>query len=102
MEVQLARQHWDEGRRRVERARSDPEGYAALVAQVDVVVAELRRRIGSTYTLADLADAYERADDWAREALHDARDDDAPLPDTATATDAAFHTYARGASDYTP
>lgn len=102
MDVQLARQQWEEGQRRIERARSDPEKYRALVAQVDVVAAELRRRVGSIYTLAELASAYDRAEDWAREVLHDARDEDAPLPETATAADAAFHLYARGASDYAP
>jgi hypothetical protein len=102
LDVELARQHWDEGRRRVDRAGSDHAQHAALVAQVDVVAAELRRRVGLTYTLAELASAYDRADDWAREVLHDVRDEDAPLPDTATAVDAAFHLYARGASDYSP
>lgn len=102
MDVQLARQHWEEGRRRVEGARSDPAKYAALGEQVDFVAAELRRRVGLTYTLTDLANAYDRAEDWAREVLYDARDEDAPLPDTATAVDAAFHLYARGASDYAP
>lgn len=102
MDVQLARQHWEDGLRRIERARSDPVHYARLNAQVELVAAELRRRVGMTFTLADLARAYDRADDWARDILHDARDEDAPPPDTASVADAAFHRYARGASDYTP
>jgi hypothetical protein len=71
-------------------------------SQVELVAAELRRRVGGTFTLAELARAYDRADDWARDVLNDARDQDAPLPDTATVADAAFHLYARGASDYSP
>src|SRR3954470_18430315 len=95
VDVQLARQHWEDGVRRVERTRSDPALYERLQAQVEVVTAELRRRIGLTFTLADLARAYEGADQWAREALGEARDEDAPVPETATVSDAAFHFYSR-------
>jgi hypothetical protein len=102
LDVELARQHWEEGRRRIDQARSDPSSYARLNAQVELVAAQLRQRVGLTYTLADLAHVYDRADDWARDVLDDARDEDAPPPDTATAVDAAFHLYARGASDYVP
>lgn len=100
--MQLARQQWDEGRRRIERLRADPAAYARLSAQVELVAAELRRRIGLTYTLDELARAYDGADDWARDVLDDAREEDAPPPETATIADAAFHLYARGASDYVP
>ncbi|HZO97055.1 MAG TPA: hypothetical protein VFB42_06750 [Gaiellaceae bacterium] len=102
MDVQLARQQWEQGRRRVEAARADPAGYARLTAQVELVAAELRRRIGLTYSLADLARAYDEADDWARDVLDDAREEGAPPPDAATVADAAFHLYARGATDYAP
>ena len=100
--MQLARQHWEEGRRRIERLRADPEAYARVSAQVELVAAELRRRVGLTFTLAELAGMYDGADDWARDVLDDARAEDAPPPETATITDAAFHLYARGASDYAP
>jgi len=103
VDVELARQQWEDGLRRIERSRSNPDEYRRLNAQVEVVAAELRRRVGGTFTLAELVRAYDRADDWARVVLHDARDDeDAPLPETATVADAAFHLYARGASDYAP
>ena len=102
MDVQLARQQWEEGRRRIERARSDRDAYERLQAQVELVAGELRRRVGQTFTLEELARAYDRAEDWAREVLDDARDDDAPPPEAATIADAAFHLYAHGASDYAP
>jgi hypothetical protein len=102
LDVVLARQQWEEGRRRIERARSDPVAYARLASQVELVASELRRRLGLTFTLADLARAYDGAEEWARDVLEDARDEGAPLPDTATIADAAFHVYARGASDYAP
>ena len=102
LDVVLARQHWEDGRRRIERARADPVAYVRLSAQVELVAAELRRRVGQTFTLAELARAYDDADDWARDVLDDAREEDAPPPDAATITDAAFQLFARGASDYAP
>jgi len=70
--------------------------------QIELVSAELRKRVGLTFTLAELAHAYDGAEEWARDVLFSARDEDEPPPDTATVTDAAFHLYARGASDYAP
>jgi hypothetical protein len=102
LDVQLARQQWEDGRRRIERAQSDPAAYMRLTGQVELVAAELRKRVGQSYTLGELARAYDRVDDWAREVLDDARGDDALPPETSTVADAAFDLYARGASDYTP
>jgi hypothetical protein len=101
-DVELARQQWDDGRRRVERAQPGSAESRRLATGVDLVVAELRRRLGSTYTLEQLADAYVDASEWARDVLFDAREEDAPLPDTTTVLDAAFQQYARGAIDYRP
>jgi hypothetical protein len=102
MDVELARQQWEDGRRRVERSQPGSPESRRLAAEVELVVAELRRRIGQTYTLDQLAALYGEANEWAREVLFDARPDDAPPPDTATVTDAAFQQYARGAVDYRP
>jgi hypothetical protein len=96
--VELARQQWLEGARRSDAARPD----ARLDQQVELITAALRRRVGQTFTLAELVRAYEGAEDWARVLLEDARPEDAPAPDAATAVDAAFHVYARGATDYSP
>jgi hypothetical protein len=55
------------------------------------------------FTLGELADAYEGADEWARELLEAAADPDAPpAAEAGTVADAAFHAYARGAVDYRP
>jgi hypothetical protein len=102
VEVELARQQWQDGNRRVEETRPDRDRYLRLTGQVDVVVAGLRRRLGQVFTLAELAAAYAGADDWARELLEDA-DPEAPLAaEPGTIADAAFHVYARGATDYRP
>ncbi|MFL5927799.1 MAG: hypothetical protein ACJ77E_12775 [Gaiellaceae bacterium] len=102
MDVELARQQWQDGNRRVENARGDRARYELLTGQVDVVVGGLRKRIGQVFTLAELADAYDGADDWARELLDDADPDAPPAAEAGTVADAAFHVYARGATDYRP
>jgi hypothetical protein len=103
VDVELARQQWHDGRRRVEDARSaDPRRYRLLLGQVDVVVDGLRKRVGQTFTLGELAEAYEGADEWAREVLEAAEPDAPTVFEPGTVADAAFDTYARGASDYRP
>jgi hypothetical protein len=102
VEVELARQQWQDGLRRVEGARGDGARYERLTGQVDFVVAGLRKRVGQVFTLAELADAYDGADEWARELLDDVEPDAPPALEAGTVADAAFHVYARGATDYRP
>lgn len=101
--IELARQQWQEASRRVEATRArDPLLYGTLVDQVEVVRRELRARIGQTFTVAELAAAYARADVWSRDVISES----APPPGwprhVSLVTDAAFHDYARGAIDYEP
>ena len=62
--VEGARREWAEGNRRFVREASDPTRAEVLHRQVDVVTDELRRRVGGTFTLAELADAYSGAEGW--------------------------------------
>jgi hypothetical protein len=101
-EVVNARREWEDGHRRLHeeaRGQAQPE---RLLAQVDAVAAELRRRVGGTFTLNELAAAYAGAESWSREvvATHAA----APgWPRTLSLVEAAaFHEYSRGAQDYEP
>jgi hypothetical protein len=98
----LVRHEWEDGSRRLEAERGDPHRYHQLSAQVEVVLDELRRRVGGTYTLAELAAAYRDSDAWARAAVAD----HAPGPgwprDLSLVLAAAFHAYQRGAADYGP
>jgi len=96
------RVEWQQGYRRFqEEVRETPRGEVFL-AELDAVTAELRRRVGQTFTLAELADAYAAAEPWTREAVEEL----GPTPGwprrLATVTDAAFHLYSRGAVDYEP
>jgi hypothetical protein len=98
--LSLARHEWAEGHRRLEAERHDDYRYAQLNAQMDVVLAELRRRVGGVFTLGELTAAYRDADGWARQAVADR----APGPgwprDLSLVLAAAFHAYQRGAADY--
>jgi hypothetical protein len=102
MELELARQHWQDGNRRIESVRADGRRYHGLVVNVDLVVARLRQRVGQTFSLAELAAAYDGADDWVRDLLEDADPEGAVPNEPGTIADAAFHVYARAATDYRP
>lgn len=100
--VENARQEWEDGYRRLEAEARDPARYQRLLEQVDLLTEELRRRLGEGFTLAELARAYRDAERWSRDALAE-RAVSADWPRTvAIVEDAAFHLYARRASDYVP
>jgi hypothetical protein len=101
-DVESARRDWADGWRRLQEESREPTAAERLRHQVEVVGDELRRRVGGTFTLAELADAYAEADRWARAVLAER----APGPGwprtLSLVQDAAFHLYARGAVDYQP
>lgn len=98
--LEIIRQEWVDGARRFEAARDDSRRYERLLVQLEVVGDELRKRVGQTYTLTELAAAYPDAERWARSLVEDR----APSPgwprDLALVLAAAFHAYQRGAVDY--
>jgi hypothetical protein len=100
--VETARREWEESSRALEAESGDPTRYRQLLEQVDAVLQELRKRIGQTFTLAELADEYGRAERWSRDAVEESGA--APWwPRTLSMVEgAAFHAYARGATDYAP
>ncbi|HUZ82597.1 MAG TPA: hypothetical protein VMU73_10170 [Gaiellaceae bacterium] len=102
MDIDLARHQWQDGDRRIESTRNDRVRYADRMAQVDILVNALRQRVGQVFTLEELADAYDGADEWARSVLDDADPNAPPVSEAGTVADAAFHLYARGAADYRP
>jgi hypothetical protein len=101
-EVESARRDWEEGHRRLQDEVRRQDAPERLLAQVDAVLAELRRRVGGTFTLSELAAAYGDAERWSRDAV--AERAAAPgWPRTLSLVEAAaFHEYARGAQDYEP
>jgi hypothetical protein len=100
--LEVARQEWEEGSRRLEAARDEGARYRQLLDLLELVLDELRKRIGQTYTLAELVDVYGDAERWAREVL-EARAAEPGWPrDLTLVIAAAFDAYQRGAIDYEP
>ncbi|HET9323291.1 MAG TPA: hypothetical protein VFO03_05380 [Gaiellaceae bacterium] len=100
--VHAARHQWEEGGRRLAASASDPDAYEVLLQQVEAVTEALRRRIGENFTLAELADVYAGDDGWVLEAVGERAARPGWASKLSVAQDAAFHLYARGATDYSP
>jgi hypothetical protein len=100
-ELESARRDWEDGYRRL---RTEPDRTLAnrLHEQVDAVTSELRKRVGGTYTTAELVRAYADAERWGWAAVAERAAAPGWPRTLATAIDAAFYLYARGAVDYEP
>ena len=92
---------WEEGYRRLQAARSDPARHRPLGSAVLAGEDELRKRLGSRFTVTELAGLYRESGDlaaatsgWRR--CRRATD----LSDLSAAVDAAFYLYMREASDF--
>jgi hypothetical protein len=101
-QVDVARQEWEEGSRRLEAAREDRRRYRQLLECLELVLDELRRRLGQTYTLAELVAAYGESERWAREVLEERATAPGWPRDLSLVLAAAFDAYQRGAIDYEP
>lgn len=88
---------WEEGRRSLQ-AIDDPRQRRLSDRVVDAIREELRRRIGPTFSAAQLADLYGEGTDWAQQVALDV----APSldSDAQALADAAFWLYLRGATDF--
>ena len=100
--IEAVRHEWEDGYRRFEVALRDPIAAERLNAQLEVVTDELRRRVGQTSTVEQLAIAYDRADAWVRDAVSEHAATPGWPRTLALVEDAAFHLYQRGAVDYAP
>jgi hypothetical protein len=100
--LEVVRGEWEDGYRRFRDLSRDPLAADRLSMQLEVVTDELRKRVGQTFTLDDLAARYAAADEWVRDTVSER----APTPGwprtLSIVQDAAFHLYQRGAVDYTP
>jgi hypothetical protein len=100
--VDSVRQEWEEGNRRLEAMARDRPRYLRLLEQVEVLTDELSRRVGQTFTLAQLADVYAEAERWTRNAIAERAASPGWHATLSLVEDAAFHRYQRGAVDYEP
>ena len=98
--LSLIRHEWEDGNRRLEAERSDPRRYRTLVRQVELVIDELRKQVGQTFTLASWpppigTPTAGRAPRW--------RNGRRPAAGPATSSSCSppsFYAYQRGAVDY--
>jgi len=88
---------WEEGLRAL-RSIDSSRGRRLADRVVAAIQDELRRRIGPTFSAAELADLYGRGTDWCLQVANDA----APQLETdgQSLADAAFWLYLRGATDF--
>ena len=100
--LETARAEWEEAHRRLELYAGEPERYASLLDQVEAVTDELAKRVGQTFTLTELVEAYGGVERWSRDAVAER----APAPGwprtLSVVEGEAFHRYQRGAVDYEP
>ena len=89
---------WREGERRL--AGAPPHQRPALEAVVEAIEAELRRRLGGTFTTDELAELYERGTDWCTDLAATVAPDQPWAWDARTVADTAFLRYLRDARDY--
>ena len=92
--VENAIYQWQDGERRV-ADMPEPE-RAGLERAVDAVLDELRRRLGSSFVLDELAEHYATGTDWAE----DMAAGRVPAGLASAVVDAAFARYAREARNY--
>jgi len=98
--VETDRVDWERAYRTLERA--DARRQRNLLDAVEAVTQALRHRVGQTFTLKELADAYGSVERWGREAVEERAPYEGWARDLALVEDAAFHLYSRGAIDYGP
>jgi hypothetical protein len=88
---------WEEGMRAL-RAIESPQERRQADRVVGAIQDELRRRIGPTFSAAELAELYGRGTDWCLQVGLDATP--GPSGDARSLADAAFWLYLRGATDF--
>jgi hypothetical protein len=92
--LENALSQWREGEQRL--AAAPEPARADLERAVDLVVEELRRRLGSSFVVDELSDLYAGSTDWATLLA----DRHGAGTDSAAVVDAAFARYAREASNF--
>ena len=95
---ELVAQEWKQGARRATEV--PPEQRATVDRVVAELVAELRRRLGGTFTVDELVDLYDRGTGWCMEIAFAIAPGASWAWDPRTTADAAFARYVGEAQDY--
>ncbi|CAN5688873.1 hypothetical protein BH18ACT13_BH18ACT13_12970 [soil metagenome] len=101
-DVESARRDWEDGYRRFQEATRDPLRADGLHAELEAVTDALRKRLGSTFTIAELTQEYRQAESWTRVAVAERATARNWLATLSIVESAAFQHYSRGALDYEP
>jgi hypothetical protein len=88
---------WDAGRRRLQALNDDPPARRRAERVVDAIREELRRRVGATFTAAELAECYGRGTEWCMQVAAEASPG---VADAQALADAAFWLHLQNASDF--
>ena len=91
---------WEDGYRRLQAARSDPETYRVVGRIVVAVEDALRKRLGSSFSIEELVTLYRDDSDWALDVAMGAIPGHEPQWDGSTVVDAAFYLYMREAVNF--
>jgi hypothetical protein len=97
--AELALMEWEAGARGLEELDEPPRREAVYRRVVDEIVAELNRRMGQTYTVAELVAEYEISAPWCRHVAQ-ITTEHVWAHDLTIVQDAAFARFARDAVDY--
>jgi hypothetical protein len=97
--VELARMQWEQGERRLESLDEPPAREAVYRRVTAAIVDELHRRVGQTFTLAELAAVYDDSARWTRDVAQRTTPN-VWAHDLTIVGDAAFARFARGAIDF--
>jgi hypothetical protein len=95
---ETAMEQWQAGVRRLEEAPFDERPILEAVTRE--VHAELRRRLGSTFTTEELADLYDAGTSWVSDIAIAVAPESPFAWDVRVVGDAAFARYLREATDY--
>lgn len=98
MSFDSAVQQWREGLRRLDDA--PPHERPALERVTERVYEQLRRRLGSTFTLDELADLYDDGTSWTLDLAAQVAPGAPWAWDQRIVADAAFGRYMREAADF--
>ena len=97
----VARVEWAEGETRLARLDLPHPQLETVWRVVDELVWELTRRLGQSFTMAELSDVYGESAAWCLQVVQ--RTTDLLIAqDLSLVQQAAFARFARGAVDYRP
>ena len=99
--IDVAMIEWEEGRRRFQELAASLSSQREYVLRrvVEELTDEVQRRMGATFTLAQLTDLYDTSEPWCREVAQRTTDQ-VWAHDLSVDQAAAFARYARNATDY--